>query len=108
MKTFYASSGLSHGSSGFGNFLGGADVKSAANDVFAWDPEAVIVDGTDNWHASPERRPEQFDRLFGVNILAYFHSGISGISKSGIVITKSELAKIPADVLKNLNVIQHE
>ena len=61
--------------------------------VFEDFPNSVIVDGTDDWFAPKHRRPETFIDL-GIKLLAYYHSGISGISKSGIIISHDEFKKL--------------
>ncbi len=107
MKTFYASRNPSSGYSGFTNFMGPADVDAALHEVFAQHPKAVVVDGSDDWYQPEERRPQRFDRLYNVNIIAYFHSGISGITYSGIVIDENELSKIPVHVQAELDIYKN-
>jgi len=61
--------------------------------VFTDFPKAVIVNGQDNWYAEKHRRPEWLKGKLGVEIIAWYHTGASGISKSGFVCTEGEYAK---------------
>jgi hypothetical protein len=61
--------------------------------VFADFPGAVIVNGQDDWYAGPHERPEGLKSKLGVEILAWYHTGISGLSNSGFVCSEVEYAK---------------
>ena len=89
MKVFNTASSSTTSSHGFVNYLGSSPEKRAATfaAVFAEFPGAVIVDGTDDWYAMVQVRPETWERELGIKPLAMFHTGISGISKSGIVVS---------------------
>lgn len=56
-------------------------------------PTAVILDGDDDWYAPRISHPSQVAKEAGITPLGDFHSGFSGISKSGIVIKAKDLAK---------------
>ena len=53
----------------------------------------VIIDGDDDWNASKIFRPVSLCNEWKILILDYFHSGISGISKSGVIISKYDFEK---------------
>jgi len=61
--------------------------------VFEDFPNGVIIDGYDDWFAPRLSHPDQIAKDAGVELLAEFHSGHSGISSSGIVIDKNDLQK---------------
>lgn len=68
----------------FVNYTGGAPTPEA---VWADFPDAVIVDGSDDWTAPDYRSVWKLQREFDTPILARFHTGISGITRSGIVVS---------------------
>ena len=80
------------------------DVPATVAKALAAHPGAVIIDGTDDWNAPRELRPESFVQDLGLKPLALFHTGVSGISSSGIVVSKEDAAKIPESVLSRLRV----
>lgn len=98
------------GSSGFTNYMGATEEQYAAAraQVFADFPGSVIVDGSEDWTVPPEWRPSTFlaprrpnhqgyDRdPAPVTVLALYHSGISGIVRSGIVVSAEDYAKLAA------------
>jgi hypothetical protein len=92
-KTFYASRSPSTGSSGFTNFIG-CDMEKGLAEVFKEHPKAVVIDGSDDWYAPDAKRPEVWSSKIGLVPLAWFQSGISGISKSGIVVLRKDLRVI--------------
>lgn len=53
-------------------------------------PGAVVLDGTDDWFAPDMARPELFVELFEIEALALWHTGASGKSSSGIVLTQEQ------------------
>jgi hypothetical protein len=97
MKIFNSAVHTHVGISGFTNYLPG-DPRSQIAAVFQEFPDAIIVDGTDDWGAAREFRPETFEGSYGVKPLAYFHTGCSGISKSGIVITQEDFDSLPESI----------
>ena len=106
MKTYNPQS--SHISSSIGswvNYMGASEesFKKTRQQVFTDYPDSVIINGNDDWFAPEYSRPETFIRNFGIEVLAYYHSGISGISKSGIVVTKSEYLKLKEKYLEKYN-----
>lgn len=84
------------GYSGFTNYFPGTreDIAAALEEVFEDHPGSVVIDGADNWFWHRYERPETFPRQFDIQPLAMFHSKISGISKSGIVVTAEDYHKI--------------
>lgn len=92
IPTYSAHGGSHTGTSGFINhFPGGplCDARARAR-VFRDFPNSVIVDGSDDWYSPPWSRPAMLVNRYGIKPLAYFHSGISGISKSGVVLTRED------------------
>lgn len=65
-------------------------VGEALDEVWTDHPGAVILDGTDDWFAPEHVRPELFEDMFGIEVLALWHTGASGSSTSGIVLTEAE------------------
>ena len=85
--------------SSFGNVNYWHDARTETPDamaqrVLAEHPGCVIVNGSDDWNAKPERRPERFAHDLGIENVAFFHTGISGISSSGVVLTRTEFEKL--------------
>jgi hypothetical protein len=92
LKTFMGNKPDCHtGSSGFTNFFNNSPNPEA---VWKVHPEAVIVDGDDDWSAPLERFPMKLVEKAELQPLAWFHSGISGITKSGVVLTRADFAKL--------------
>lgn len=92
LQTFMGSSPDRHtGSSGFTNYFNNKPNPAAVWAVF---PDAVIVDGDDDWSAPKESRPMALVEKAGLKPLAWFHSGISGITKSGLVLTREDFTKL--------------
>lgn len=96
IKTFYATGSGHVSSTGFTNFFSGTPekIRSVLQTVAKEFPNAVVINGDDDWYSKSEVRPETWRNLFEIEILAYFHSGISGISKSGIVIDQKNFEKL--------------
>ena len=95
--TYLASGGKHTSSHGFVNYIGGATkerFQASLQEVFARHPNAVVLNGSDDWDDPQCRRPESFPQKFDIQPLAYFHSGMSGISKSGIVVSREDFDKI--------------
>lgn len=65
-------------------------VQDALRTVWADHPGAVVLDGTDDWHAPEWARPELFPDRFAVRPLALWHTGVSGKSVSGLVLDLDE------------------
>ena len=81
-------------SNGFVNYMGsyGSPMptnrrQSALDQVREQFPDAIVVNGDDDWFANPMLRPGHFCRLLGVETLGYYHTGISGITKTGVVLS---------------------
>jgi hypothetical protein len=68
--------------------------------VFRDHPTAVIVNGSDDWNAPRERQVASLYEKAGLNPIAYFHSGISGVCKSGLVLTPGDYKKLCAYYLR--------
>lgn len=93
----YSAHGGSHtGTSGFTNHWPGSteQVARALKRVFADHGDVVVLDGNDDWYAYGCNRPEEFEQIFGITPVAWFHTGISGIAKSGIVVTREDFERI--------------
>jgi len=56
-------------------------------------PGTVIVDGSDDWDAPLEVRPEALVGEFGLRPLAWWHTGTSGQCRSGVVLSSEEYAR---------------
>jgi len=56
----------------------------------------VILNGSDDWCAPRESRPQTFvgDLVSSDKIIAWYHSGVSGITKSGFIIRHSHLKEL--------------
>lgn len=95
VNTYYATGQAMTGSSGFTNFIGrmSEDRKMKLHESMKAElGEHVIVNGNDDLRDKLHNRPEYFHMQFkketGTDgLLALYHSGISGITKSGIVVT---------------------
>ena len=53
--------------------------------------DVVIINGEDDWNASPIFKVGTLLEKFKINIIDTFHDGISGITQSGRVIAKKDL-----------------
>jgi len=69
-------------------------VSKALGCVFDDHPGCVVVDGTDDWFAPEWARPELFVDMFGIEAVALWHTGASGKSTSGIVLTEDEYERL--------------
>lgn len=78
------------GTSGFVNYFNNKPNPLA---VFKDFPDAVIVDGSDDWNSKVEACPTSVVGKAGIEPLAWFHSGISGIMKSGVVLSEEQFAQ---------------
>ncbi len=89
-KTYCGSGGSTTGTSGFTNYFGGGDVCAARTRAAVWrdHPDAVILNGNDNWNAPPIARIPRLCNELGIEVIALFHTGISGIMKTGVVLSK--------------------
>ena len=89
-KTYCGSGGSTTGTPGFTNYFGGGDVCAARTRAAVWRdyPDAVILNGNDDWNAPTIARIPNLCAEFGIKVLAYFHTGTSGIMKSGVVLMK--------------------
>ena len=97
LRTYQVSGGAHTSVHGFVNYIGGASkerLQEVLKQVFVDHPGAVVLDGDDDWYASQSRSPGTFPRIFEIEPLAWFHTGISGISKSGIVVTREDFEKM--------------
>ena len=81
------------GSTGFINYFPSSE-RTARNVTEAYRKNGeniAIIDGDDDWFASMLFHPYSLCNKWNIPILDNFHSGISGIAKSGIIISKSDL-----------------
>lgn len=104
-RVYLAVGGKHVSSNGFVNYLGGrlhGDDLKALHDRIAKEcgrpgVPVVIIDGSDNWNDSAHRQGAYLRRLArdnGIPILAEYHSGVSGINNSGMVIERKDLLKL--------------
>lgn len=92
LKTYMGNRPEAHTSSyGHTNYFGNKPNPEAVWKDF---PEAVIVDGDDDWNAPDEMRPMVLVEKAAIQPLAWFHSRSSGITKSGLVLTRADFAKL--------------
>jgi len=96
IKTYYASRGAMTGTSGFTNFEGVSDVPAGLAEVWLDHPDAIVVNGSDNWSSAFSDRPWSFVEHLGFKPIAWFHSGISGIVRSGAVISQETFEALSA------------
>ena len=101
LPKFIASQGGFAGSSGFVNYHGSTkeSLAQTLQEVWAQFPGAVVINGSDNWEAEPYQRPERLAHLLtekGIHPVAKFHTGISGMSCSGIVVRGEDMAGVQA------------
>ena len=92
----YRAGGAPHsGSSGFINFMPGTPegFKKALTEVFTDHPNAVVIDGKDDWNAPKILHPDLIAKRANIKIIDEFHSGVSGISTSGIIINSKDFKK---------------
>lgn len=96
MKTYMAVSGSVTGSSGFTNHFAATheSLMSALQRCFSDHPDAVVLDGCDDFTDPEWKRPERFVRELGVQSIALFHSGTSGLTNSGIVIEGADYERL--------------
>lgn len=95
--TYYATGRGMTGSSGFTNYFGRPtpeDIAKLHTKMKAELGEHVIVDGDDDLRSSDEVRMyytvDKFTKDTGRKPLAYYHTGVSGITRSGIVLTPED------------------
>jgi len=97
MKKYLVSAGVHVGSSGFSNYFGGyteKDLNKTLQEVFNDFPDSVVIDGSDDWYSELKHSPSSICKKFNVEVLANFHTGISGISCSGVVVEKEEFKRL--------------
>lgn len=63
-----------------------AATAAAVHWVLERHPGCVIVDGSDDWHAPERVHPPRVVRRHGITPLAWWHTGKSGQSHSGVVL----------------------
>lgn len=95
-KKYQVSAGAMVSSYGNVNYTGASKgrLEAALQQVFADHPGAVVLDGSDDWFASECRSPRLFRYIFDIKPLASFHTGTSGLSSSGIVVSREDFEKI--------------
>lgn len=91
----YMGSGIQKHTSSYGN-VNYWDNSPNPEAVWKDFPKAVIVDGDDDWGAPDEKRPAVLIEKAGLTPLAYFHSRSSGITKSGLVLTRADFLTLSA------------
>lgn len=82
-------------STGFINYFPSTERTNAAIEAAYRNhgKDIAIIDGEDNWYASSIFHIDYLLQKFNIKKLADFHTGISGITKSGVVIAKRDLPK---------------
>lgn len=88
--------------------MGGLNYREATPEAtraameHAWSrwPGAVIIDGTDDWEAPEWARPELWPEQMGARPLAFWHTGASGQSLSGLVLRPAEWRRVQAVFLR--------
>ena len=93
MKTYNPqSSSVSSSIGAWVNYSGASatELQRTRQQVFADFPDSVIIDGSDDWNDPIYRRPQAFLEKLGIKPLAFYHSGISGITRSGAVVSKDD------------------
>ena len=93
MRTYNPqSSSVSSSIGAWVNYSGASAVafQKTRQQVFADFPDSVIVDGSDDWNDPIYRRPQAFLEKLDIKPLAFYHSGASGITRSGVVISKND------------------
>lgn len=80
-------------STGFVNYFPSKERtdREVANVFNKHGEDVVIINGEDNWNACKCFHVSTLLNKFKINIVDSFHNGISGITKSGAVIKKSDL-----------------
>lgn len=78
MKAYRAHGQTHTGTSGFSNHWPGTteDIARALEQVFADHPDAVVLNGDDDWYAPGCNRPEKFRVAFGFEPLAFFEASL--------------------------------
>ena len=89
------------GSSGFTNYTPSSKrLKAALEEVFSDYPDAIVVDGDDDWFKPYVVRPAEFAKALNIKPLGWFHSGVSGMALSGVVLDASGWGKMKAALRK--------
>ena len=57
-------------------------------------PGCVVLDGTDDWEAPEQMRPETFPRIYSCRPLARWHTGMSGETASGLILSLDEFRRL--------------
>lgn len=106
MKTYLASTNPSTSVHGFVDYHFATEegiqltLKQVKEDL----PHSIVIDGLDDWHRPAKDRPETWMKILNFPVLAYFHTGISGLSKSGIIIDRHEFTKLQSKYEDNFGV----
>jgi hypothetical protein len=61
--------------------------------VFKKYPDSIIIDGNEDWSAPKLQHPDMIAHEANIIIIALYHKGHSGVSKSGIVINENDIKK---------------
>jgi hypothetical protein len=104
-RTYYKSSGMHTSSSvcasvNYFDRKSGTELDALHRQMRDELGDFIVVDGSDDWYSNKWDRPESFFVAFNrsrlnvesgpqvnTDLLAYYHSGTSGITKSGIVVS---------------------
>lgn len=69
-------------------------------EVFADSSKHVVIDGDDDWYAPKIAHPMLVASAAGIPVVGTFHSGISGISSSGIVIMEGHYSSFKSKYIE--------
>lgn len=95
MNTYNGTGGANVSSNGNVNFSPSERALQAGlANVFRNHPDAIVLDGDDDWYAPLIEKVHAVLEEAKVKRLAGFHSGISGYSTSGAVLSAKDLNKI--------------
>jgi len=96
MKIYNASGNKHVSSNGFVNYFNytAEGINRALEEIYKDLGDVVVLDGDDDWYGKAIYKPCRIAEEAGVKVLAFFHTGISGMTCSGIVIASGDLEKV--------------
>lgn len=89
----------------FVNYIGPApDAYSALRECESLTGEdCTIINGSDDWNSPKSLRPQSF--VPREMVVAWFHTGISGITRSGCVVRSKDVDQIKKDYESNFTLV---
>lgn len=95
MKTYNASGDRHTSSNGFVNYLTCTPegIVAALSEVYEDFLNVVVLDGDDDWYGKAIYKPGRIAREAKIEVLGYFHTGVSGMSCTGIIINSKDLGE---------------